>query len=161
MLPAGRPGPSGRRSGHRRCRWRPVQPHLYPLPRLPPGRTGGRGPGSGRSRRRTDHRAVDADNAGEDEQGGDGQRIHGRSLACEFGPTGARCPKGHTDRHERRFSRRCPPAVSQLPAYRPGKGAAQAEAEHGITDAIKLASNENPMRRSPRSSTRSWRRRWR
>ena len=36
------------------------------------------------------------------------------------------------------------PAVSQLPAYRPGKGAAQAEAEHGITDAIKLASNENP-----------------
>ncbi len=25
----------------------------------------------------TDHRAVDADNAGEDEQGGDGQRIHG------------------------------------------------------------------------------------
>ena len=36
------------------------------------------------------------------------------------------------------------PAVDQLPAYRPGKGAAQAEAEHGITGAIKLASNENP-----------------
>jgi histidinol-phosphate aminotransferase len=36
------------------------------------------------------------------------------------------------------------PAVDGLPAYRPGKGAAQAEAEHGITDAIKLASNENP-----------------
>jgi histidinol-phosphate aminotransferase len=36
------------------------------------------------------------------------------------------------------------PAVEQLPAYRPGKGAAQAEAEHGITNAIKLASNENP-----------------
>ncbi len=36
------------------------------------------------------------------------------------------------------------PAVERLPAYRPGKGAAQAEAEHGITDAIKLASNENP-----------------
>lgn len=35
-------------------------------------------------------------------------------------------------------------AVADLPAYRPGKGAAQAEAEHGITDAIKLASNENP-----------------
>jgi len=34
--------------------------------------------------------------------------------------------------------------VSLLPAYRPGKGAAQAEAEHGITNAIKLASNENP-----------------
>lgn len=36
------------------------------------------------------------------------------------------------------------PAVERLPAYRPGKGAAQAEAEHGITNAIKLASNENP-----------------
>ena len=31
-----------------------------------------------------------------------------------------------------------------MPRYRPGKGAAQAEAEHGITDAVKLASNENP-----------------
>lgn len=36
------------------------------------------------------------------------------------------------------------PAVASLPAYRPGKGAAQAEAEHGITGAIKLASNETP-----------------
>jgi histidinol-phosphate aminotransferase len=35
--------------------------------------------------------------------------------------------------------------VQSLPAYRPGKGAAQAEAEHGITNAIKLASNENPL----------------
>ena len=34
--------------------------------------------------------------------------------------------------------------IADLPAYRPGKGAAQAEAEHGIADAIKLASNENP-----------------
>ena len=34
--------------------------------------------------------------------------------------------------------------VAGLPAYRPGKGAKQAEAEHGITNAIKLASNENP-----------------
>lgn len=34
--------------------------------------------------------------------------------------------------------------IANLPSYRPGKGAAQAEAEHGITDAIKLASNENP-----------------
>jgi histidinol-phosphate aminotransferase len=39
---------------------------------------------------------------------------------------------------------RARPAVDQLPAYRPGKGAAQAEAEHGITNAIKLASNEHP-----------------
>lgn len=36
------------------------------------------------------------------------------------------------------------PAVQGLAAYRPGKGAAQAEEEHGITNAIKLASNENP-----------------
>jgi len=36
------------------------------------------------------------------------------------------------------------PAVASLAAYRPGKGAEQAEAEHGIIDAIKLASNENP-----------------
>jgi histidinol-phosphate aminotransferase len=37
------------------------------------------------------------------------------------------------------------PAVDLMPSYRPGKGAAQAEAEHGITNAIKLASNENPL----------------
>ena len=36
------------------------------------------------------------------------------------------------------------PAVNALAAYRPGKGAAQAEQDHGITGAIKLASNENP-----------------
>jgi histidinol-phosphate aminotransferase len=36
------------------------------------------------------------------------------------------------------------PAVAGLPAYRPGKAAVQAEQEHGITNAIKLASNENP-----------------
>lgn len=36
------------------------------------------------------------------------------------------------------------PAVTGLASYRPGKGAKQAEAEHGISDAIKLASNENP-----------------
>jgi len=36
------------------------------------------------------------------------------------------------------------PLIAALPTYRPGKGAKQAEEEHGITDAIKLASNENP-----------------
>ena len=36
------------------------------------------------------------------------------------------------------------PCVEDLPAYRPGKAAVQAEEEHGITGAIKLASNENP-----------------
>lgn len=34
--------------------------------------------------------------------------------------------------------------VASLPAYRPGKAASQAEAEHGIENAIKLASNEGP-----------------
>ncbi len=37
------------------------------------------------------------------------------------------------------------PAIRALAAYRPGKSAAQAEQEHGITEAIKLASNENPF----------------
>ena len=37
------------------------------------------------------------------------------------------------------------PAVNGLPAYRPGKAAEQAEAEHGISHAIKLASNECPF----------------
>ena len=36
------------------------------------------------------------------------------------------------------------PAVDALPAYKPGKAAAQAEREHDIAEAIKLASNENP-----------------
>lgn len=37
------------------------------------------------------------------------------------------------------------PAIHSLPAYRPGRSAAAAEAEHGIVDAIKLASNEAPF----------------
>ncbi len=41
------------------------------------------------------------------------------------------------------------PSVSALPAYRPGKAASQAEEEHGIVDAIKLASNENPFEPVP------------
>lgn len=36
------------------------------------------------------------------------------------------------------------PAVEAMPSYKPGKDASQAEEEHGITDAIKLASNETP-----------------
>ncbi len=36
------------------------------------------------------------------------------------------------------------PAVGALPAYKPGKAAEQAEREHNIAAAIKLASNENP-----------------
>ncbi|MEM9613276.1 MAG: histidinol-phosphate transaminase [Actinomycetota bacterium] len=41
------------------------------------------------------------------------------------------------------------PSVESLPAYRPGKAAEQAEEEHGISDAIKLASNENPYEPVP------------
>lgn len=36
------------------------------------------------------------------------------------------------------------PEVESLPAYRPGRSAAQAEADYGIAGAIKLASNELP-----------------
>ena len=36
------------------------------------------------------------------------------------------------------------PAVDALPAYKPGKAAEQAEREHDIAEAVKLASNENP-----------------
>ncbi|MEL7209478.1 MAG: aminotransferase class I/II-fold pyridoxal phosphate-dependent enzyme [Actinomycetota bacterium] len=39
--------------------------------------------------------------------------------------------------------------MAALPAYRPGKAAEQAEEEHGIADAIKLASNENPYEPAP------------
>ncbi|MDH3683764.1 MAG: histidinol-phosphate transaminase [Acidimicrobiia bacterium] len=41
------------------------------------------------------------------------------------------------------------PSIEALPAYRPGKAAVQAEQEHGITGAIKLASNENPYPPAP------------
>lgn len=41
------------------------------------------------------------------------------------------------------------PAVASLASYRPGKAASQVEDEHGIADAIKLASNENPWSPAP------------
>jgi histidinol-phosphate aminotransferase len=37
------------------------------------------------------------------------------------------------------------PAIASLPAYKPGRSAAAAEADHDIVDAIKLASNEAPF----------------
>ena len=37
------------------------------------------------------------------------------------------------------------PSIAGLPAYKPGRSAATAEAEHGVADAIKLASNEAPF----------------
>jgi histidinol-phosphate aminotransferase len=40
-------------------------------------------------------------------------------------------------------------SVLNLSGYRPGKAASQAEAEHGIENAIKLASNENPYSPPP------------
>ena len=36
------------------------------------------------------------------------------------------------------------PALSNLAGYKPGRAAGQVEADHGIADSIKLASNENP-----------------
>ena len=45
----------------------------------------------------------------------------------------------------RRMPGRPRPAIAALPAYRPGRSAAAAEADHGIVDAIKLASNEAPF----------------
>ncbi len=39
---------------------------------------------------------------------------------------------------------RARPAVASLPAYRPGRSALQANLDHGLTDSIKLASNECP-----------------
>ena len=36
------------------------------------------------------------------------------------------------------------PAIGALTGYRPGRSASQANRDHGITDAVKLASNENP-----------------
>ncbi len=49
-----------------------------------------------------------------------------------------------TDDSKDTFVGRPRAVVAGLPAYRPGKGIKQAEAEHGIRNAIKLASNENP-----------------
>ncbi len=40
-------------------------------------------------------------------------------------------------------------AVVAMPSYKPGKDAKQTEAELGISDAIKLASNENPLEPLP------------
>ena len=37
------------------------------------------------------------------------------------------------------------PAIAELPAYRPGRNAAAAAADHGVVDAVKMASNELPF----------------
>ena len=43
------------------------------------------------------------------------------------------------------------PAVERLPAYLPGRSIDQVKREFGLTEAIKLASNENPFGPSPRA----------
>ena len=65
---------------------------------------------------------------------------------CAFGTASdvERCYRRCVSQQPPRQAPSARPTVERLPAYRPGKGAAQAEAEHGITNAIKLASNENP-----------------
>jgi histidinol-phosphate aminotransferase len=47
------------------------------------------------------------------------------------------------------FHKLAAPGVRQLRPYQPGKPVAELEREHGIRDAIKLASNENPFGPSP------------
>jgi len=44
----------------------------------------------------------------------------------------------------------CPPHVAGLDVYQPGKPLDELERELGITGAIKVASNENPLGPSPR-----------
>ena len=41
------------------------------------------------------------------------------------------------------------PGIQALQPYQPGKPVAELEREYGITDAVKLASNENPFGPSP------------
>ena len=43
-----------------------------------------------------------------------------------------------------------PSYIQQLANYKPGKPIAEAQRELGITDFIKLASNENPLGPSPK-----------
>lgn len=45
----------------------------------------------------------------------------------------------------------CPPHVARLVAYVPGKPLEELERELGVRDAVKLASNENPLGPSPRA----------
>jgi len=43
------------------------------------------------------------------------------------------------------------PGVRAISPYQPGKPLSELEREYGIRDAIKLASNENPLGPSPRA----------
>ncbi len=48
------------------------------------------------------------------------------------------------------FTQLAVPGVRKLQAYQPGKPIEELEREYGITDAVKLASNENPLGPSPK-----------
>ena len=43
-----------------------------------------------------------------------------------------------------------PQHIASLSAYKPGKAIADVMAEHGVTNVVKLASNENPLGPSPK-----------
>ena len=50
------------------------------------------------------------------------------------------------------------PGVRELKPYTPGKPISELEREYGVTDSIKLASNEKPARHQPaRDRRRTWR----
>ena len=49
------------------------------------------------------------------------------------------------------FFKLAAPGVRALDPYQPGKPLAELAREHGITDAVKLASNENPLGPGPRA----------
>ena len=53
-------------------------------------------------------------------------------------------------RSDNRFLRLASPGISHLQPYVPGKPVSELERELGITDSVKLASNENPLGPSPR-----------
>ncbi|RMG36808.1 MAG: histidinol-phosphate transaminase, partial [Gammaproteobacteria bacterium] len=50
---------------------------------------------------------------------------------------------------DNRFIDRAAPGIAHLQPYVPGKPVSELERELGITDSIKLASNENPLGPSP------------
>ena len=49
------------------------------------------------------------------------------------------------------FSIKPQPGVSQIPVYKPGRPIEEVQKQFGITDVIKLASNENPLGTSPKA----------
>ena len=52
---------------------------------------------------------------------------------------------------QRDYSDLAAPGVRELKPYLPGKPVAELEREYGVSDSIKLASNENPLGASPKA----------